>query len=85
MFKRLFWLVTGASFGFGMSLWVNRLVKRTIERYAPRRVRRDLAGALSAFAVEVRAAVAEGRDAMREQESSLRSQLGPAGRPGGPG
>ena len=85
MFKRLFWLVTGASFGFGMSLWVNRLVKRMVDRYAPQRVRANVAGALQAFGGEIRAAVEEGRGAMREQEASLRSQLSQSGRLGGRG
>ena len=85
MFKRLFWLVMGASFGFGMSLWVNRLVKRTVERYAPQRVRTNVTGALHTFGEELRAAVEEGRGAMREQEASLRSQLSQSGRLGGRG
>ena len=50
MFKRLFWLVTGASRSAGMSCCgVNRLLKRTVERYAPRRVGTNLTGTLAAF------------------------------------
>ena len=65
MFKRLFWLVTGAGFGFGMSLWVQRTVKRTAARYSPPRI----AGEVS---TTVRAAVSEGREVMREREAALR-------------
>jgi hypothetical protein len=75
MFKRLLWLVVGASFGFGMSFWLTRVVKETVARYTPERVSTDLAGALRALGRDVRAAVAEGREAMREQEAALRAEL----------
>jgi hypothetical protein len=75
MFKRLFWLVIGASFGFGMSFWLTRTVKQTVARYAPERVGDDLAGALRGFREDLRAAVADGRQAMREQEAALRADL----------
>jgi hypothetical protein len=65
MFKRLFWLMMGAGFGFGMSLWVQRTVKRTAARYSPPRVAGD-------FAANVRSAVSEGRDVMRAREAALR-------------
>jgi hypothetical protein len=66
VFKRLFWLVTGASFGFGSSFWVMRAFRRTVDRYRPTAVVARLEG-------DVRAAVAEGRTAMREREAELRS------------
>jgi hypothetical protein len=66
MFKRLFWLVTGASFGFGSSFWLMRAVRRTVDRFRPSAVVSRLEG-------DVRAAVSEGRVAMREREESLRS------------
>lgn len=75
MFKRLFWLVVGAAFGFGVAFWLMRFVRSTIERYSPERVSADLAGALRAFGQDVRAAVSEGREAMRETEERLRSEL----------
>jgi len=68
MFKRLFWLVVGAGFGFGVSFWLMRFVRQTVERYTPERMSSDLAGALRAFGEDLRAAVAEGREAMRERE-----------------
>ncbi len=77
MFKRLFWLIVGAGFGFGVSFWLMRFVRDTIDRYAPERVSADLAGAIRAFGADLRAAVEEGRDAMREREEQLRSQLAP--------
>ena len=75
MFKRLFWLVIGAGFGFGASFWVTRRVRETVERYMPARVSSDLANAIRGFGADVRAAVAEGRDAMHEREAELRAEL----------
>jgi hypothetical protein len=75
MFKRLLWLVIGASFGFGVSFWLTRAVKETVARYTPERVGTDVAGALRALGEDLRAAVAEGREAMREQERALRAEL----------
>lgn len=75
MFKRLFWLMVGAGFGFGVSFWVTRVVRETVERYTPERVSSDLANALRGFGADIRAAVAEGRDAMREREAELRADL----------
>ena len=43
MFRRLFWLLVGAGFGFGVSFWLMRFVKQTVERYSPERVSDDLA------------------------------------------
>jgi gas vesicle protein len=82
MFKRMFWLVTGAGFGFGMSLWAQRVVKRTAARYSPQRVSGDLARTVKGITGDVKAAVHEGREAMREREAALRAENGsrtPAG------
>ena len=75
MFRRLFWLLVGAGFGFGVSFWVMRFVRETIERYSPERVSSDLAGALRNLGADIRAAVAEGRAGMREAEADLRARL----------
>jgi hypothetical protein len=75
MFKRLFWLVVGAGFGFGVSFWLMRFVRDTVSRYTPERVSSDLADAIRSFGADLRAAVAEGRDAMREREDELRAEL----------
>ncbi len=32
MFKRLFWLMVGAGFGFGVSFWLMRFVRETAAR-----------------------------------------------------
>jgi hypothetical protein len=75
MFRRLFWLIVGAGFGFGMSFWLMRFVRETVNRYTPERVSSDLARALRTFGADLRAAVADGRAAMREREAELRAEL----------
>ena len=75
MFKRLFWLIVGAGFGFGVSFWFMRFVRETVERYSPERVSSDLSGALRALGSDLRAAVAEGREGMREAEADLWAKL----------
>jgi hypothetical protein len=75
MFKRLFWLLVGAGFGFGVSFWLMRFVRTTIERYTPEKVSGDLAGAIRSFGSDIRAAAAEGREAMREREAELRQEV----------
>jgi hypothetical protein len=74
MFRRLFWLMVGAGFGFGVSFWLMRFVRETAARYAPERVSADLTEALRNLGGDIREAVAEGREAMREREAELRAQ-----------
>jgi hypothetical protein len=75
VFRRLFWLVIGAGFGFGLSFWLMRFVRETVNRYSPERVSADLGDAIRSFGNDVRAAVAEGREAMHEREDELRAEL----------
>jgi cysteine synthase len=77
MFKRLFWLVVGAGFGFGVSFWLMRFVRETVTRYSPERMSNDLAAALRSLGADIRTAAAEGREAMREREAQLREELAP--------
>ncbi|MEY2465338.1 MAG: hypothetical protein QOH64_3476 [Acidimicrobiaceae bacterium] len=75
MFRRLFWLVVGAGFGFGVSFWLMRFVRETVQRYSPEQMSADLGGALRNLGTDLRAAVADGREAMRERETEIRSEL----------
>lgn len=75
MFKRLFWLMIGLGFGFGASFWVMRFVRETMQRYTPERMSSDLADALRSLGSDMRAAVADGREAMREREAEIRAEL----------
>jgi len=65
--KRLFWLVVGAGFGFGMSFWVMRAVRQRVERYSPPALLRGLGD-------DLKAAAREGREAMRAREQELRAR-----------
>jgi hypothetical protein len=71
MFKRLFWLMVGAGFGFGMSVWASRAMRSAAERYSPVRASKDVTTTLRKIGADVRHAVAEGRDAMRDREREL--------------
>jgi len=75
VFKRLFWLMIGVGFGFGVSFWMMRFVRETMQRYTPERVSSDLAEAVKGLGADLRAAVADGREAMREREAELRAEL----------
>ena len=76
MFRRLFWLLIGIGFGFGTSFWLMRFVRETAARYSPERVSADLAGAIKGLGTDIRLAVADGREAMREREAELRAEVG---------
>jgi hypothetical protein len=75
MFRRFLWLIIGAGFGFGMSFWLMRFVRETVDRYSPERMSADLSGAIRSLGTDIRAAVADGREAMREREAELRADL----------
>ena len=55
MFKRLLWLIIGAGFGFGVSFWLMRFVRETVDRYTPERVSADLGDAIRALGQDLRA------------------------------
>ena len=80
MLRRLLWLLIGAGFGFGASFWLMRFVRETAARYTPERVSADLADAIKGLGTDLRAAVAEGREAMREREAELRLDVERVGR-----
>jgi hypothetical protein len=80
MVRRLFWLLLGMGFGFGSSFWLMRVLRETAARYAPDRVTADMAGAIRGFGIDLRAAVEDGRTAMREREAELRAEHEPAPR-----
>ncbi len=68
MFKRLFWLLVGATAGLGGSYWFQRRVRQAVDRFAPDNVQAD-----------VRAALTEGRTAMQQREAELRARYRPTG------
>ena len=68
------WLVIGFLLGLGSSWAVTRRVRRVAQRFAP-------ADVVDRWSDNVRAAVSEGRDAMRAREVELKVELRPQ-RPG---
>ncbi len=75
MFRRLFWLSVGLAIGFGTSFWLFRVVRETVNRYTPEQIVDNLGAVLGRVGAEVRVAVAEGHQAMREAEADLRSEI----------
>jgi hypothetical protein len=73
--RRIFWFGMGAGLGFGASFWLTRWVKETAARYAPERVSNQVSTAVKGLGQDLKAAVAEGRVAMREREADLRGQI----------
>ena len=71
MFRRVFWLALGLGLGFGASFWAVRMLRQTVARYSPERLSSDLGSALRELGRDMREAVAEGRQAMRERELEL--------------
>jgi hypothetical protein len=65
----------GAGLGFGASFWLTRWVRETAARYAPERVSSQVSTAVKGLGQDLKAAVTEGRVAMREREADLRGQV----------
>ena len=77
LFRRIFWVGTGATMGFGGAMWIRRRIQRAVERVMPRRVSSDIAGSAKKVGGSVRGAVVEGRSAMRAREAELRQDYAP--------
>ncbi|HLM29505.1 MAG TPA: hypothetical protein VK360_06240 [Acidimicrobiales bacterium] len=77
--RRFVWFTTGATAGFGGAMWIRRRVLRAVNRYTPEQLQADVTTSVRRVGTSVRAAVAEGRNAMRDRENELRSELRPGG------
>ncbi|QXC61859.1 hypothetical protein KSP35_03235 [Aquihabitans sp. G128] len=75
MFKRIIWMGTGMAVGAGGAFWAKRKVETTVERYLPEQVADRAAATARGLGVTVKAAAVEGREAMRQREQELRSQV----------
>ena len=73
MFKRLRWLLVGYILGLSTAYVVQVRARRAIQRYAPPEVRDRLEAQIESLRGDVRAALHEGRQAMRRRESELRT------------
>jgi hypothetical protein len=79
MLKRLRWLLMGMSVGAVVSVWAQRRLKLWLKTYTPpevaARAARRSTEVAGRKAGEVRTALAEGREAMRQREAELRRQI----------
>ena len=75
MFKRIFWLSTGVAVGAGGAFWAKHKVTETVEQYLPEQVAVRAAATAKGLGTTVRAAAAEGREAMRATEAELRARV----------
>jgi hypothetical protein len=72
---RLFWLTTGAVVGVSSSFWVMRAIRQRVSQYAPDRLADNVTAAARTAREDLRTALIEGREAMRQRESELRAEL----------
>jgi len=70
--KRVFWLGVGYTAGIGSSWYAARKVKAAARRYTPEGLGDRLTDTVTGISRDVKAAVTEGRTAMREREAELR-------------
>jgi hypothetical protein len=82
----MFWTTVGYSAGLASSVYLQRRVRRAVQRVTPVEVREavgargsDLVDRARRFGGTVRAAAQEGRTAMRETERELREEHAPKG------
>lgn len=80
LFRRIFWMGTGVSVGFGGAMWIRRRLQQAVDRVLPRRLRSDAEQGAKAAGNRVRGAFSEGRSAMREREAELRHDYAPGRR-----
>ena len=80
LFRRLFWMGTGVSVGFGGAMWIRNRIQRAVDRVMPQRLRADASHQARKVGGNVRGAFSEGRAAMRAREAELRSDYAPGRR-----
>ncbi len=80
--KRTFWAGVGYTLGLSTSIYVQRRVRRTVDRYAPEQIRNDVtaktreaANRARSVAIELREAAQEGVAAMRREQRELREEF----------
>ena len=79
MLKRLRWLMMGMGVGASASVWAQRRLKVWLRSYTPpevaARAARRSTEVAGRKAGDVRTALAEGREAMRQREAELRDRM----------
>jgi hypothetical protein len=84
--KRIIWAFNGYVLGLCTSLWVQRRLRRTADRFTPEEIRRqmtertrDIADLARRTVIDLRDAATEGRAAMRASELELEAEFGSQG------
>jgi len=72
LFKRLRWMAIGTVMSAGAQTWAKRRFRRMLQAYSPPEVAARKADQARR---ELRAAVDEGREAMRQREAELRGEI----------
>jgi hypothetical protein len=75
MLRRVRWFGAGAAVGVGASVWARRKLRTATARYRPRGLVDTATGQARGLPGDLRAALREGRSAMREREAELRHGL----------
>jgi hypothetical protein len=70
--KRVFWLTVGYGAGVGTSLYAAHRVRVAARRMSADHIASRVTGTVTGTMRDVRAAVSEGRDAMRAREAELK-------------
>ena len=77
--KRTFWVATGFTLGVGSSVYLQKRVRRAVERYTPEQVRHGVAGASKRVAARTRDLITDLRDAAQQGVETMRDRrTGPA-------
>jgi hypothetical protein len=71
--KRVKWVGAGVALGVGSSLWAQWKMKAVLSRFSPAGMGATAATRVKVWPGRVRAAIQEGRVAMREREAELRA------------
>jgi hypothetical protein len=75
MLRRFLWLFTGVGLGAGLTLRIQRRIQRTLAALRPGSVADRARTGVVEVGRDTRAAVIEGRRAMKAREAELRAEL----------
>jgi hypothetical protein len=77
MSNRIRWMAAGLLIGVSGSMWAERKVKAIASRYRPAGIAGNATARARGIPAEFRAAIVEGREAMRAREAELRRGSSP--------
>lgn len=76
MMKRLRWFITGASFGFGVSIWVRKKIKRKVQEVTPLAVSKAALDSALILKDRVSEALYDAKSEFEATEAELRRDMG---------